>query len=89
MRCIKYNQYMKNEEQAIVLTADSKPYNFNGKDGISHKIRLNILGEIYSISSTEEQVKEFIPLVGKEVTVTLHFISPKENLRMKIISVSK
>lgn len=90
MSCIiPTKKYMKYEEQALVLTAESKPYDYQGKQGVSHKVRLNIAGEIYSISSTEEQVKEFSSLIGKEVTVVFQFSSPKENLRLKILSVTK
>lgn len=80
---------MKFEEEVTVLTAESKPYSFNGKEGVSHKVRLNILGEIYSISTTEDIVKDFTPLVGQDVKVLLQFTSPKEILKLRILNIVK
>jgi len=77
---------MKNDEKAKVLSAESKPYDFDGNKGTSHKIRLSIGGEIFSVKSTEEQVNEFKKYVGQEGQVVVSFSSPKENLKMTIDS---
>jgi len=77
---------MKNDEKARILSAESKPYDFDGNKGVSHKIRLSILGEVYSVKTTEEQVNEFKQYVGKEGSVVVSFSSPKENLKMSIES---
>lgn len=71
---------MKNEERAIVLTVESRPYDFNGLKGVSHKVRLSILGEVYAIKVSESQVQELKPLEGDEISVVLKFSSPKERL---------
>ena len=80
---------MQNEEKAKVLSADNSPYDFNGNSGISHRIRLNIAGEVYAVKTSETQVNEFQKYVGKDVKVVLEFTSPKENLKMSILSVSE
>jgi len=77
---------MKNSEKATVLSAESKAYDFNGNKGVSHKIRINILGEIYCVKSTEEQVNEFKQYVGEEGTCVVAFSSPKEVLKMSLVS---
>ena len=77
---------MKNEEKAIILSSENSPYEFDGKKGISHKIRLNIGGEIYAVTTTEAQVNEFKEYVGETGTVVVQFTSPKETLKMKILS---
>lgn len=77
---------MQNEEKAKVLSSESIPYDFKGQSGVSHKIRLNILGEIFSVKTTEVQVNEFKQYVGKEGTVVVSFSSPKELLKMSIVS---
>jgi len=77
---------MKIEQQATILSADSKPYDFNGRQGVSHKVRANILGEIYSLRASQELVSSFQKQIGKEGLITLKFSSPKENLRVEVLS---
>lgn len=77
---------MKNEEKAKVLSSESKPYDFQGNVGVSHKIRLNIEGEIFVVKTTEDQVNEFKKYVGQEGVVIVSFSSPKEVLKMTIDS---
>jgi len=77
---------MQNEEEAKILSAENKPYDFDGNTGVSHTIRLAINDEIFLVKTTEAQVAEFMPLVGKRGTVVVEFISPKEILKMKILS---
>jgi len=57
---------MKNDERAKVLSAESKPWKMEGREGVSHTVRLNILGEIFAVKTSEEQVNEFKQYVGKE-----------------------
>jgi len=77
---------MKNDERAKVLSAESKPWKMEGREGVSHTVRLNILGEIFAVKTSEEQVNEFKQYVGKEGQVVVSFSSPKENLKMSIDS---
>jgi len=67
-----------------VLSAVSKPYNFDGKSGTSHKIRVMAQGEIYNCYSNEDQVKDAQSRLNKEVTANLFFTSPKENLKVEV-----
>jgi len=77
---------IKIEEKAILLTAESKPYDFNGNSGTSHKVRISINGEIYSCNSNASQVTDLAPLSGKEGTVVLEILSRKEALSLRVVS---
>jgi len=79
---------MKVETKAQVLSAESKPYSIDGNSGTSHKIRLNIGGEIFVCKSTAEQIAEFTPFVGKEVDVVIEIVSRKENMSLRISNFS-
>jgi len=75
---------LKIKTDAKILSAESKPYDFNGNVGTSHKIRLSIDGEIYVAKSTAEQVKAVAPNIGDVVEATLLFDSRKENLSLAV-----
>lgn len=77
---------MKFEEKAILLTAESKPYDFNGNSGVSHSIRLNINGEIYPCKSNEAQVKELKKFEGTEGTAIIEVVSRKEAITLRLSS---
>jgi len=77
---------MQNEEKVKILSADAKPYDVGGNKGVSTKVRFLLGSEIFSAKATQEQVDGLKPLVGKEVTVTLEFRSPKENLQLVLVS---
>jgi len=74
--------------KALVLTAESKPYEFGGNEGVSHKIRLNVEGEIYVCKSNAEQVAEVAKLQGKTVNVEIKVNSRKENMSLELLSVA-
>jgi len=46
------------ETRAQLLTAESKPYSINGNEGISHKARFMVNGEIYELKCNAEQVTQ-------------------------------
>lgn len=73
-------------EKAKLLSAESNAYSFQGKDGVSHKVRLLIGDEIYSIRSTAEQVNNLKPHVGETGEAEIEISSPKENLLAKLLS---
>jgi len=73
---------MKLKFNGVLLTALSKPYDFDGKKGVSHKIRAMIEGEIYSLKATEEQIIAMKQYEGEDGTFTLNLKSPKENLAL-------
>jgi len=77
---------MKFEERATLLTAESKDYNFDGNVGTSHRIRLNIGGEIYPIKSSAQQVKDLKDSVGEEGIAVVKVNSRKENISLELIS---
>jgi len=80
---------MKFEEKATVLTAESKPYEFNGNSGVSHRVRLLIGTEIFAIKSTEKQVLEAKNYVGKDVTVELLITSPRESVKVDLLKIEE
>jgi len=74
------------EEKCTLLSAVSKPYDFNGISGVSNKIRLNIGGEIYVANATEDQVSQYVKFEGKNGIALLKFTSPKEKLKLSLVS---
>lgn len=72
--------------EAILLTAESKAYEFSGNKGVSHKIRLSIKGEIYSCKSTEDQVKSLARKVGESGDAVVKIVSRKEALSLELVS---
>lgn len=73
--------------KATILGAVSKPYDFNGNTGTSHKVRLLVDGDVFEIKSTPEQVKDLAHRVEKGATdgaATLRFTSPKERLSLAL-----
>jgi len=76
---------MQIQTEAKLLTAESKPYNVDGNVGTSHKIRINVEGEIYVCKSSPEQVAELSKLVGEEGQATIKINSRKENLSLELV----
>jgi len=77
---------MNFEKTAILLSAESKPYKMAGNEGVSHKARFNVGGEIYSCNSSAEQITSLLPHVGKEGDAEFFLASRKENLSLKLVS---
>jgi len=77
---------MKFETEAKLLTAESKPYVVDGNSGTSHKIRLNIDGEIYVCKSNENQVNALKDSVGKDGTAVVRVNSRAERLSLELLS---
>lgn len=71
---------MKITTEAKLVSAESNPYKFEGREGVSHKARFLIEGEIFVAKCTPEQVKDLQESIGKEGEVTLAFTSRKENI---------
>jgi len=80
---------MEIQTKAQLLTAVSKPYSFAGGSGTSHKIRFNVAGEIFICSSTAEQVESFLSSQAQNGLAVFKFSSPKENLKMHLVSFVK
>jgi len=77
---------LKIEAPAVLLTAESKPYDFNGNQGVSHKIRINVDGEIYECKSTEAQVSALKSQEGKGGIATVAVNSRKERMSLELVS---
>jgi len=76
---------MKVETEGKILSADSKPYDFDGRKGVSHRVRVLIEGDIYSLKATPELVKDLAEKVDEEGRLTVKFSSRKETLSAELI----
>jgi len=72
-----------------VLSAVSKPYDFEGKSGVSHRIRVMVQGEIFACRSSQQQVEDTKKFVGQEGEVILGFSSPKESVTVEFVGFAK
>jgi len=77
---------MQFEDQAVLLTAKSEPYDFNGNTGVSHKIRLMMNGEIFEVRSSAEQVASLKQYEKQSGTAKFTLSSPKEKLKLSLDS---
>jgi len=77
---------MQIETKGKILSAESKPYEFAGNKGVSHKIRLSVDGEIYVCKSSEQQVSSLKDHVGEEGDLVIKVNSRKENLSLELVS---
>lgn len=77
---------MQFETKALLLSAESKPYEIDGNKGVSHKIRLSVEGEIYVCKSTESQVQELQSKVKTSGDAVIEVVSRKENMTLKLVS---
>lgn len=77
---------MKITTNAKLLSAESKPYDFNGNAGTSHKIRVNVDGEIYVCKSNAEQVSKLASKVGEEGTAEIAVNSRAEKMSLELLS---
>lgn len=77
---------MQIETEAKVLTAESKPYDIDGNTGTSHRVRLNIGGEIYVCKSNEQQVRDLQKDLGNDGQAVIKVNSRKENLSLELVS---
>lgn len=74
---------MQFEEKAQLISAESKPFDFNGNKGTSHKLRFNIGGEIFVCRSSEEQISQLKSLEGESGNGVFKLSSPKESLKLE------
>jgi len=77
---------MEFEEKGILLTAESKPYDFGGNSGVSHNIRVSLNGEIFSCKSDENQVQAMKKYEGQSGNVVVKIASRKEKLSASLVS---
>jgi len=77
---------MRITTEATLLTAESKPYDFNGNSGVSHKVRLNVNGEIYVCKSDAAQVAQLSKMVGETGEAMIVVESRKENMSLRLES---
>ena len=76
---------MRISADAKVLSAVSKPYDFDGKKGVTHKVRLNVEGEIFVAKTDEAGVSKYSALVGRDGEAVLDFTSPAERLTLTLV----
>lgn len=75
------------EKKVHLLTAEGKPYSFDGRSGTSFKARVLMQGDVYALKCTEEQIKELQVHVGKQVEISVGLSSPKESLKVEFLGV--
>jgi len=68
------------QERATLLTAESKPYNVNGNEGVSHKARFNVQGEIYSLKCTANDIQSLQQFVGQTGDLVFDLTSRREQI---------
>jgi len=77
---------MEIKVNAKLLTAESKAYSVDGNTGTSHKIRLNVNGEIYVCKSSAEQVASMKKFEGKDGKAEIRVNSRKEAMTLELVS---
>jgi len=77
---------MQIKENATILTAESKPWEIEGRSGVSHVIRALIGTEIYPVKATEEAVATAQALIGKKTPMTVNLSSRKENIKLEFVN---
>jgi len=77
---------MKIETTARLLSAESTPYNIDGNEGISHKARFLVGGEIYPVKCTKEVIESLKEDVGNEGDLTMSLTARKENIKLEYVS---
>jgi len=82
-----YISQKESQIEAIVLSAESKPYDFNGNSGVSHKVRLSVSGEVIVCNSDEAQVKELQEYLGQTISVVVKVQTRKEVSKFIIESI--
>lgn len=75
---------MKYNEKVKVLGANSKRYNVEGNEGVSHRARFMVEDEIFSVKVKEAEVPFYEGFKGKTGTLDFDFTSPKENLSVSV-----
>lgn len=73
------------EEKGVLLTAESKPYEFEGRSGVSSKIRVLIEDSIFPLKANEELVERFKNVQGSKGTVKFNLTSRKENVSLEFL----
>jgi len=72
--------------KGIILSAESKPYDFDGNKGTSHNIRVSVAGEIYTCKSNSEQVSLIAPFKGQTLELVIRVNSRKERMSLELVS---
>ncbi len=78
---------MRLKETGKILTAQSKPYNINGNEGVSHKVRVLFDTDIFPLKATPELVEQCSDLTGEEVELIIDLTSIRENIGVSLVSV--
>lgn len=74
------------QEEALILSAESREYSFQGRTGTSNKVRVSINGEIYPLKATKELVSELKQYVGKNLSIEFYLGSRREDIFLTLKS---
>jgi len=74
-------------KKALVIEKIEKPYDFNGRQGITRAVRVLVETDIFRCKVTEE----VLPLLelGKEAVIDMSIRTVKEEPLFEIVSVNK
>lgn len=73
------------EQKGTLLSAESKPYEFEGRSGLSSKIRVLVEDSIFPLKATPEQVETFAHANGQKGIVKFELLSRKENIQLSFL----
>jgi len=76
------------KEEGKILTASSKPWEVDGRKGISYKVRVLVGSEIFNLFTDENHIESFREHEGEDGEIQIRLTSPKENPRFEIIGFS-
>lgn len=82
---------MQFKNNITVLTKTEESYSFEGRNGISRKVRVLMENEIYEIKFKDSEIVIFnsIPPTIHECNMTFNLTSPKEKLLLSIVNINK
>lgn len=72
--------------KARLLSAEEKPYDFDGRSGVSTKIRVLIESSIFSLRATPQDVAQAKQYIDKDGNLEFSLESLKEETRLRFVS---
>lgn len=67
---------------AKFLEAIAKPYNFQGNEGISYKVRLLVEDQIFQLKSNKDQIENFKQYEGEDGEATFIVTANREEVKL-------
>jgi len=80
---------MKITTEARLISAESKPWEIEGRSGVSHKVRVLVDTDVFVLKATEQDVARCNEYIEEENTsgeLTIDLVSSKEVTQTKFVS---